>query len=245
MLFEGQEPVEKEAQVAPILLGFQGGVPREGGITEIERHMEEGSDSEEEEDDEEEAVNLGSETGPVTHPTPSAPPPSNTITLEDAISSLNRAAEFFLRRDVPADEHEAVNTLQFALDRVDAAVQGSAWAEVFQSLEDEDMVTPPGTRPPSPHTQATPHTRRRIRSPSIQFGRIPPFGRGESEDPLTSRPVGDTVHDHPHPMQVEDADDMYALEPAVGSWAENMDEMLGGEVVPPGAGFVDPTTTHP
>ena len=64
-------------------------------------------------EDDEEAVSFGSEATRTQFPTPA---PSNTLTLEDAISSLNRAAEFFLRRDVPADEYEAVNTLRFTWD---------------------------------------------------------------------------------------------------------------------------------
>ena len=71
-------------------------------------------DGSESSDEDNGAVSLGSESGTQTQfPTPA---PSNTLTLEAAISSLNRATEFFLRRDVPADEYEAVNTLRFTWD---------------------------------------------------------------------------------------------------------------------------------
>ena len=40
VFFERQEPVEEEAQVAPILLGFQRGVPCGGGIPKVKGHVE-------------------------------------------------------------------------------------------------------------------------------------------------------------------------------------------------------------
>jgi hypothetical protein len=48
-------------------------------------------------------------------------------------------------------------------------------------------------------------------------------------------------------MQVEEDDDIYALEPNynIGSWSAHVDETLHSKVVPPGESFVDPTTTHP
>ena len=47
-------------------------------------------------------------------------------------------------------------------------------------------------------------------------------------------------------MQVqEEEDDIYASDPAIGSWAANVEEMLSGEVVPPGENLQDSTTPRP
>ena len=69
--------------------------------------------SEDDDESDEEEVSLGLEATRTQFPTPA---PSSTLTLEDAISSLNRAAEFFLRQDPPAEETDALKTLWFTLD---------------------------------------------------------------------------------------------------------------------------------
>lgn len=135
-----------------------------------------GSESSSEDD---EAVSFGLEATRTQHPTLA---PSNTLTLEDTISFLNRAAEFFLRWVVPTGEDEAVEILQLTVNCISTAIQETSWGEVFKSMKDGER-TPPGTCPLSPHTQATPRTQR-IQSPPIQFGRIPSLSCGESEDPL-------------------------------------------------------------
>ena len=49
-----------------------------------------------------------------------------------------------------------------------------------------------------------------------------------------------------HPMHVKEEDgDMYAEDPTIGSWAANVEEMLSGEVVPPGENLQDSTTPRP